>query len=407
MAYENVRFTAPNMSGDSANSYFYNVAGGVLYQKNKVTGSIVSIFPPNAPLGTVSSLQFDGIYYWTLERQTGGVLIRKWEILNGILYQRSIFSYVSDAMIEYDSYSFSVDNISTTLSAVGYIGSTSISVVDTSEFNVGDSIVLGPSTYTGYLDKIQTNTILSKSATTISLSTPLGYTFDSGDSIYCSRYFYLFNKYAPFDSSRGSLLRFRVLDGTLSSFSAGSVFGDVVASCFYNGKIMFVKGNEVISLNSGSMVVYKHMALDNLGVDRGETISTYALFAHSDILYCLRDRYVYYDGDWDTWEEEVWSSQYNFVSSSLLPVVYFIEVKASPDIIHVVSSPVIPTSTSNISVSVLDQYRVPLPGKTVSFASTQGTVVPSTGVTDSNGELTAVYNGTINEAKVEITATVA
>ena len=394
------------MASDRTNSYFYTASGGALYQKNKVNGNVVSLFPANFTLGTVHSLQFDGVYYWTLERQTSGVLIRKWEIVSGILVQRSIFSYVSDAMIDYDAYSFSVDYVNTTLSAVAYIGSSTVPVIDSSIFNVGDEVVLGPSTYSGYTDKKHIGTIVSKDATNIYLDVPLSYTFNVGNGVYCSRYFYLFNKYAPFTTSMGSLLRFNASSGVLTSFSSGTIFSDVKASCFYNDKILFVKGNELIYLSNGTMFLYRHMAIDNLGSDRATTLNTYAIVAHSDVLYSLRDRYVFYDSGVDEWDEEVWSSQYNYVSSSLLSQVYFIEVKATPDIIHVVSPPGVPTSTSDITIHVLDQYRVPLSGKTVNLSTDEGTVVPITGVTDSNGEITAVYNGTTTEKMVEITATV-
>jgi hypothetical protein len=405
VTYENVRFTAPNIAGDRTNSYFYNVSGGILYKKNKVSGSTVSTYPSNFPLSSVSSLQFDGVYYWTLERQTGGFLIRKWEIVNGILTQRSIFSFVSDAMIQYDAYSFVVDSINTVLTTDALIGSNSIEVSDTSEFNVGDTVVLGPSTYSGYTDKVYSAVVVGKDSNHLYFSSAIGASFSTGNGVYCSRYFYVFNKYSPFDTSRGSLLRYEFDTGTLSSFFSGSIFSDVKASCFYGGKILFVKGNEVVFVNSGSMVLYKHMAVDNLDADRATTIVIYGLVAYSDVLYRLQNKYVFYSTI-DGWDYEDWDTQYNYTTSSLLSQVYFIELTANPDMIHSVAPPYIASSTSNITVLVLDQYRTPMVGKTVNLTTSIGSITPTTGTTDTNGELTAVYSGTSSEAVAEIKATV-
>jgi hypothetical protein len=330
MAYENVRFTTTNMAGDATVSYFYTVSGGVLYKRNKTTGVVVSGFPPDYSIGEVSSLQFDGVYYWTLERQSGGFLIRKWEIVSSIIKQRSVFSYVSDVSIMYDSFSFSVD---------------------------------------------------------------------TSTNCFC-----VFNKYSPYDVSKGALLKFDIDTGVLISYSSGSEFSDIRASCLYDGKILFVKGNEVIFINPDHLTFNKHMAIENLDINRADIVPIYAIFAYLDVLYSLQNKRIYYSGG--SWNSESWGSQYNYVSSSLLPIVYFIELVAIPDIIHAISVPDVPTATSNIELTVLDQYRVPMSGKTVNFTTSIGSVSPISGITDTNGKISVVYSGTSNEGTAEIKATV-
>ena len=80
MTYENIEITNPNFTGDRLNAYFYTFSNGLLFQKNKSTGSTISTYPADSSLGNVYTVQFDNIYYWTLERQTKGFVIKKWEI---------------------------------------------------------------------------------------------------------------------------------------------------------------------------------------------------------------------------------------------------------------------------------------------------------------------------------------
>lgn len=401
MTYENVQLTYPNMTGDRLTAYFYSFSNGLLLQKNKTTGSVVSSYPADQYLGSVSCVQFDGVYYWTLERQTGGCVIKKWLIQSGILKRQSIFSFANNNMLDYDAYCFVPEYYGTSLNNTAYFGSTSVPVSDTSIFNIGDTVVIGPSSYSGFENNYDTATIVSKGASSLIISAALKNYYTSGDGIYTTRFFYLFNKYAPFDTSKGSLLKYRFNTGRLVSFSASEMFSNVKASCFYENKILFVKGNEVIHITPATMALYKHMAVDNLDTTRGETLETHALWAYSNTLYSLRGKYVYYSVGGDVWVEEDWSPKYNYVASSLLPVRFFIELKAEPQMIYASGS-----ETSNITVRVLDQYRIPMQNQAIVMSTSAGSISPGSGLTDSEGEFSTVYTGSTSETEVQIKATV-
>lgn len=415
MAYENVNISSPNMTGDRNNGYFYTFHSDAgitsMYQHHKSTplDPINATIPTNEDIiNEVVCCQFDGYYYWTMERQTNGITIKRWELISNILYKRDTFSYSDGVSLTYDSYSFAVDSYNDQLDGVSLLGATSITVSDGDIFNAGDTIVIGPSTDGSFTGEYESVEIASKVGNVLTLSNPLTKSFGDTDKVYTVRYFYVFNKYSPYDTSKGSLLKYVWDTGLLEEFSSSHMFGDVRASCFYGGKILFVKGNEVVFITPDSLGIYQYMSIDNLDLNRADNIDTEALWAYSDVLYVLQNKYVFFDDVEDDWDEEVWSTKYNYVTSSLVSGVFFIELRAEPPIIHAVAAPSVPSTTSNITVKVLDQYRVPIVGGvTVNFTTTHGSLTPNTGTTDSDtGELTVVYNGTSDTTDVRITATV-
>ncbi|MCK5017457.1 MAG: Ig-like domain-containing protein [Candidatus Peribacteraceae bacterium] len=391
MAYENIELPSKNLTGDRTNSNFYYFNNGVMYAKQRGSPhSLVASYPTDRYIGEVVCVQFDGVFYWTMEKQTDGFVIQKWELVSGILRWRISFGYSSVVGFNYDSDCFAVEYYSDSLTSGASSGVSSIDVSDGSIFNIGDIIVLGPSTVPAYTDKYESAIVFSKTGNTLNLSTSLVYSFSSSDEVYTTRYFYVFNKYSPYDDDRGSALKFEWDTGNLYSYSSNHLFGGVKAACFYDNKITFVKGNEVIQVSPSSMNVYKHFAIDNLDTDRAHIVDTYAMWVYSDVVYRLQDKYVFWNVGFG-WDEESWTPYYNYVTEPfhtlVTSTVYFVEVLASPDIIHAVDVGVT-EATSNIKVTVLDQARQPLNGRAVLMSSSVGTLVPNNGTTVSGGVFT-------------------
>lgn len=413
MTYENVEMSTPNMTGDRNNGYFYSFASdsGVIsmnqYNKNTPLDPINATIPTNEDIvNEVVCCQFDGYYYWTLERNSNGITIRKWELISNILYRVGIFSFSDSFSITYDSYCFSVDSYNSYLSESATLGTGTLEVDDGTVFSPGDEVVLGPSTNVSFTGEYETAVIDSVSDNTLNLSSVLTKSFGASDKVYTSRYFYVFNKYSPYDDSKGCILKYDIQTGILNEYSPSHMFGDVRSACFYSDYILFVKGNDVIFINPETLSIYKYMAIDNLDLNRADNVVIESIWVYSDVLYALQNKKVYFDDGEDSWEEEDWGSKYNYVTHSLVSYAYFIDLKAEPNIIHAVAAPGVPTTTSNITVKVLDQYRVPiLGGVYVSFTTSHGTLTPSSGTTDSDtGELTVTYNGTSDITDVRIKA---
>jgi hypothetical protein len=236
-------------------------------------------------------------------------------------------------------------------------------------------------------------------------------TYISGSDVYTSRYIHVFNKYSHYDSSKGELIRYKISDGSYVTGSPSHMYGDVRAACFYDGRLYFVKGHEVVqlSVSSSSVSVFRRTCIDNLSTDRADIVTIYGIWLYSDVLYRLQDTRVYYNGGFEEWEEEDWSPYYNYIDETFPTIyqstVYFVELKADPMFIHAISVPSIPTATSSITVTVLNQDRTPLPDIPVSLSSSVGSLSPNSGVTDSDGRFYSTYNGTLQTTEVEITAT--
>ena len=392
MTHENINLNSPNMTGDRDNGYFYTfysdsgITSMYQHHKNVPGNPINNTYPTNEDIvNEVVCVQFDGYYYWTMERQTNGVTIKRWELVSNILYKRDVFSYSDNSSTTYDSYSFVVDSYSDSLDLQAILGAVEITVSDGDVFNIGDTVVIGPSTNGSFVGEYESVNITSKSGDVLTLSVPLTKSFGSADKIYIVRYFYLFNKYSPYDKSKGSLLKYVWDTGILEDYDSSHMFGDVKACCFYGGRLMFIKGNEVIFITPTTLSVFKYMSIENLDVNRADNVDIEALWVYSDVLYSLQSKYVYFDDGTSLWEEEDWAPKYNYVTSSLLPVNFFIELKAEPNIIHAISSPSIPSTTSNITVTVLDQYRIPIVGGvSVNFTTSHGSLVPNSGTTHSD-----------------------
>lgn len=408
MAYENVNMISPNMTGDRSNAYLYsfdrigNITVFRQYKKDSPNNPVNNTYPLDTDIGEVVCAQFDGYYYWSLERQTAGITIRKWELLSGILYLRASHSFGNTSMVSFDAYSFAVDSYSDSLGLGASSGSNYIQVVDGSKFNIGDVIVLGPSTISGYIGKYESCNVIGKSGNILYLDDGLSSFFAAGNFVYTNRYFYIFNAHALYSLNKGCLLKYKSKTGVLDSFAPSGMFKGVRASCFINDKILFVQGNSAIYINASDLGVYRYMALDNLDYDRGSTLTTYALWAYSSALYSLRSKYVFYAGS--TLDYEDWAPKYNYVLSSTNPVVFFVSVKAEPDAIHAAAPGLTPTS--KIKVSVLDQYLSPVVGRAVALSSTGGAVSPSTGITSSDGEFYSTYTASSASGDVVIRATI-
>lgn len=411
MAEENIQLPVSNMTGDRTNTNLYCFSGGVMLAKKRGSPySLQDTYPVDTYVGDVECTQFDGYYYWSLEKQTNGFTIKKWELDSGILRQQDIFSYADDGHTLYDADSFAVDSYNSYLTSPGgVIGSNVLPVDDVDVFDIGDNVVIGPSSDGSFTGEYEKRVVSNKAGSSLILDLPLTKTFSTDDFVYTNRFFYVFNKYSPFDSSRGSMLQYRSSDGILNSYSATNMFGGVTASCFYEGRILFIKGNELILLNATTLNVYRHIAIDNLRDDRGNNIPIYAIWAYSDVLYRLQDIRVYYDGGAGDWAEESWSPYYHYTTDAIptefQAIVYFVNMWAYPNMIHAVADGV-PTTTSNITITVLNQDRTPLSGRSVSLSATRGSLVPNSGTTNSDGQFVSVYNGTSHIEEVEITATV-
>lgn len=403
MALENVRLEDGNICTDRAHERVatFSTDEQAVLEKNKSTGVVEVSWPTDTLFSEVSSLEFDGYHWWTLEHQTDAITIRKWEKDGGIFAKLlTLYSYSSAPALPIDAQSMAIEYYSTTVSIAAGPSVGTLNVADASNFLVGDDLVIGPSTAGGYLGNYDKVTVIGISGNDISFSPSLSNRFNTGDEIYSPRAIWVVNDGGD-SLDNGSLIKYSAKTGALLAVDYNTIYKGVTAATFYQGKVLFLKGNSIFWINPHSFAIFKVMAVDNLRSDRSSFSTVYDMYGFGDFIYRLQRETAYKPGE--TWLMETWST-YNTVSSTTVPEVYMIEVTAERNIIHVVSPPVVPSNSSRITCHVYDQYFTPVFGKTVDFSADKGSLTSIQEVTDTNGFCTTVYNGDSSLGLVTITA---
>ena len=235
---------------------------------------------------------------------------------------------------------------------------------------------------------------------------PLDVTFNPNDEIYFTRSFFVFSDTGP-SNQAGALYKFRYDDGFLLSLTTSNMFYGVRATTFFSGKLLFVRAGEIIWLNPASQNIYRDQAIDNLDESRGAYNTAFDLAGYSNTLYRLEQQKVYYNDDLSRWATEDWDPLYNYIASGIVPEVYFISVKAEPPMLHKFEASIAAEDLeSNITVTVLDQFRTPVYNSVVDLTSTGGPLSSIQEITDINGQVRVVYTANSSVGEVTITAEV-
>ena len=410
MAFENIQIAYGNVTLDTSGSSFFTLDhdNQRLTEKNS-SGTVIFNYLLDASIIEVQSLQHDGYYFWSLEKQgTSGFRVRKWEIgADNLVRVINELSYISGAIDKYNVNAMAVESYGDSLDNAESPGTTSFDVVDGGTVSVGDRITVGPSTAVGYEGLISSVIVTGKpTSTTLEVAPALDRGFSPADPVYFTRSFFVFSDTAPANLT-GALYKFRHYDGFPLALNVSNLFGAVRASTFFSGKLLFVKGGEVIWLNPGSQNIFKSQAIENLDQLRGEYLTAYDLTSFSDTLYRLETKHVSFNGGSGEWETEDWAPLFNYNTSSTIPAVYFVAVKAEPPMLHR-SAAGIPAAElkSLITVTVLDQFRTPVSSRTVDLTSDGGGLSSAQETTDVNGQVSVEYTADTSLGEVTITADV-
>lgn len=173
MAYENIRLAEPNMT--YYGGYFYSFTSEVLYKKlpdgDIAFGYILDTILNN----TVNSLEYDTLFFWTLEQPGNDLLIRKWCIDNYLCKLDKTYKFNG-----FNSSAFSVEYYTSVLATTASGGEFFITIEDDFE-NV---VCSGTKVYLGEGSFLEDNYIDSISGSTIKLKTPIQYTHQEKTKFY-------------------------------------------------------------------------------------------------------------------------------------------------------------------------------------------------------------------------------
>jgi hypothetical protein len=409
MAYENIQIQHGNFTIDRSGSAFYtmNHSAGTMIKKS-ANGTVIQTYTLATIIKEVLSLQFDGYYYWSLEQPVvSGFRVRKWEIgTDDLVRVVDDYLYTVDPINTYEVNSIAVESYADSLDNQETIGTTMFDLNDGSVVVSGDDIIVGPSTSIGFEGLFSFATVIGKVGSQITINNPLEQTFSPNDPIVFTRDFFAFSDTAP-GNLEGALYRYKASTGAPLALDVSNLYGGVTASTFFKNKLMFIRGSEVIWLNIDSLTIFKSQAIDNATKDRAGYVDTFDLAGFSETLYRLEQEHVYYNDGFDRYDSENWFPLFNYNTNSTLPEIYFVALKAHPQVLHRSVAGMDPEDLkAEVVVTVLDQFRTPVFNRVVDFTSDGGPLSSIQETTDSNGQVRVTYTADAFEGDVVITAEV-
>ncbi|KKN58621.1 hypothetical protein LCGC14_0550400 [marine sediment metagenome] len=361
---------------------------------------------------TITSSEFDGVYFWALEDSgTNDMTIRRWQLENYVCKLRTTHDFTETGSHKYQSGAFSVEHYhdtfyedttsgSNTILLITYSGTSMLDFTTT----VGDGLTLhlGPNTNGEEEDVVVTGTV----AGGVTISGTTLYSYLTGNEINFYTYIWMFNNYNGL-SATGALYKFDAYTGVYITKYGSGAYSSVGAATFYNvnsftelgdvDTLMYVKGTNILFVNTGAagatLPYYGSMVLENIMQNETTVIPVQDIATYDQNIYRLQ---LTEDGASGAW------STYNYDLSSFDAFIASISVSAAPALIAANG-----ISTSTITAIVKDQFLQPVTARAVYFTVTSagGGSIPAPPVnTDSTGKATKIYSSGTSASEPKITA---
>lgn len=270
MARENVRFQEGNFTSDGI--YFYSMLDGSQALQQKVDdGTVAFTFPlDTAVAGNIKELEWDGVYFWSLEDRPGGdgVTIRKWAIESFICKQQQVFQFIDGATHTYNSDAFALEHYRLTVGVNSNgddytFGLADVNISDTSMLEPGDVLTFvrqytstAQRVGTVFVEQATVQSVLSATQVRLTAAmsgTPHGATGDPGDGrgfrgptttpgasepdtpdlVYVTKNIWMANDDSPNDPGTPSVYKIRAANGSNLIQFSGTQYEDINGLAFY------------------------------------------------------------------------------------------------------------------------------------------------------------------------------
>lgn len=343
MAYENIRLSKPNMAVHDGYFYMMDETRNVLFQKLD-DGETAFVYPLSHDLGgVVSSLEFDGINFWTMQTITDGVSIKRWKLENYTCNLLDTFNFSPG----YVSSAFTTEHYHDTLASGVNTNDYTILLTDYTDTIVsGSQLTLGPdATGLNYEDV----DVVAVSGSNIILSSGVLFNYPENSNVNFYTNLWVFNS-----TGDGTLHKINARTGdVLDNYTSGTEYDNITACTFFKARgvksspvdsLIYVKGTTLKYLNVDDMTLYGIMTIDNSIPSPPETLVVYDLALEDINIYRLQIKARYF-GTNHTW------ATYNYVLSTTRRFVDTINVSVYPVIL-----PANAINTSKVTAIVNDQY---------------------------------------------------
>lgn len=406
MSYENITLRKQNVV--MVDGYFYMIDEDLdsLIVKTD-DGTQAFSYPLDTIITTeISSLEYDGRNFWTLENLAGyDIRIRQWYIDNYVLKLRDTYSIVETGSHKHESDAFTVEHYHETFTGDEAVDQTILSISDGSKLATVSTITLGPNS-SGQVEECN---VVNFAAGWVEVSTGITYSYSSGDPICFYKNLWFFNDYDGLNLT-GALYKYSTNTKAYMGKFSGGAYANVEAATFFDMSDVYGAGSEAICYIKGTNMIFLDpddiatsfgsMVMDNVEDDNATVIPIYDVTMYGDNVYRLQGRATYYgtthpgSGDWAT---------YNYQLSTLEPFITSISLAANPAIL-----PADLMSSSIITAIVKDQFLNPIASKSVAFTDDDdnGYITTTPVSTNSEGVATTNYKAGSTANEVRITATV-
>ena len=405
MVFDNVNIEFQNVSfgPDSGRVYTIDHEADVMFVKTNPGGATVATIPLDTAIqNEVKTFDYDGLYFWT-QSDIGfagnlGTVINKWafnstgtilEKQTGVGNEIVLVNGIDG--ITFETEAMCVHRVQTSLAFFATSGSTSITVDDASLLEIGQSVYLGPSTAAS--GEIEEHEIIGIAGSGVTLATPLGVSFNFGDSVISRKNIWIFNNRNGSDPVGGSLVRVDSYTGTVLGYSSSAEWKNVTAATSANNNLAFVRGSQYLEfrplgVNAGYQ---KSMILENIKNDRTSIIKVYDIAVDDVSVHKLQtERHVFNSTTKDFDDEESLNDNYNIDRE------FFASRVKSLAAIRTTGLVFGNLDVEQFTVIVLDQYNIPVFGNAISVQEDDASGFIESGfesfVTDIDGKGVSRYN---------------
>jgi len=399
---DNIQFSKKNMSISNNYFYMFDEEVNLLFKKTD-DGTVAFSYPLDTPLeNEVINTEFDGVNFWSLENlnpenddgESYDVVVKRWAIENYTCKLKTTLNFIENVGHAYSVNSFSIENYCLTISGTCIPGDKVIPVSGGygSKIGSGMTATLGPNV-DGYFETVAVSTA---SDGFVTLADGITYTYNIGHNLRFYSFLWLFNNFDGVDHTSSALYKMNAYSGTYLLKYTGGEYGGITASKFLTtdkffeygtvSSLAFVKGTNLLFINIeelGTMFsIYRSMVIDNLLVNTGTVIAVNDIDIVGDNIYKLQQQGSKFG------QPVSFTHGGNYMIEPFQPFVTSVLLSSDPGVIAANNS-----STTSLKAKVLDQYNLPIFGRSILFTiDVIGDYVPCfiTGTnpvnTDVNGE---------------------
>ena len=421
MAYENVKFAYNNFCIAPTAGNFCSVdttnVNALLRFKNSSGDDITSYtFNPNISQGTeIKSLEYSGpktslavaqlgneLPFFTLEHNSSTqCTIRRWKLstTNARLELDKTIVKSTAGSYYFDCYDMAIEYYHTEFDGATATGTGYITVDSVGKMEVGDKLLLGPSSDMDNQYAFEWVEITSINGSDVYITAsgvvPPQNEYDNANPITYYKNIFLFSDIGQNnDSTKGSLYKIDPNDGSVLSVQDGGLYADVRSSAWSSAYqcVGMIKGSNLLYIDpNDNYEVKKSHALTNIEDDDATIIPIYDLIFDSTTIYRLQQKTTLRDDSGDKTTTD-WTT-YNYHRDTTSPYTKSISLAVDPDGI------VINNDQVTITAVVRDQFGVGLLSQDVYFEKSGGDPngnfdpnTPAMVTTNASGIATIIYD---------------